>query len=59
MAPPNSDNFDMDFIQNVFDEDTANLLSLAELPFHIPPQLIASHQLIEPHQLTAQPRHPP
>ena len=34
MAPPNSDNFDMDFIQNVFDEDTANLLSLAELPFH-------------------------
>ena len=35
MAPPNADNFDLDFIQNVFDEDTVNLLSLAELPFHI------------------------
>ena len=35
MAPPNADNFELDFIQNVFDEDTVNLLSLAELPFHI------------------------
>ena len=35
MAPPNADNFELDFIQNVFDEDTVNFLSLAELPFHI------------------------
>ena len=35
MAPPNADNFELDFVQNVFDEDTVNLLSLAELPFHI------------------------
>ena len=34
MAPPNADNFELDFVQNVFDEDTVNLLSLAELPFH-------------------------
>ena len=34
MAPPNSDNFDTDFIQNVLDEGTANLLTFAELPFH-------------------------